>query len=61
MASDVLGTDWAQSAAGRKSIVEESEGYRVSFLVYGPKGPMEADTDHPIAIHLKMAEVDNKN
>ena len=44
--------------AKKENVINESQGYSVGFLAYGPEGSTPADLDRPVAVryHLPMAD-----
>ena len=47
--------------ANKENVVNESQGYSVGFLAYGPKGPTPADLNQPVAVHYHLPEADAKD
>ena len=45
--------------AEKENVVNESQGYSVGFLAYGPEGPTPADLDWPAAVRYHLPAADD--
>ena len=45
--------------AKKENVVNESQGYSVGFLAYGPEGPTPADLNRPVAVRYHLPEADD--
>ena len=45
--------------AEKENVVNESQGYSVGFLAYGPEGPAPADLNQPAAVWHHLPEADD--
>ena len=51
----------ALTQAKKENVVNESQGYSVGFLAYGPKDPTPADLNQPVAVRYHLPEADAKD